>query len=558
MLDNHLLAAHPRTRPEYERIRQLNAIGIALTSQRDHGKLMEMILSSARDITGADAGTLYLMAGDKQSLRFAIIQNDTLNVNLGNTDGAGDQVFEVPLYRADGGPDVRTVAACSVHRRATINVADAYNEPDFDFSGTQRFDSNTGYRSTSFLTVPLCNHDDDVIAVLQLINKLDTGKPAIPFDDADQEIVESLASQAAVALSNQQLVTEMRVLFDSFTRVIASAIDAKSPQTSAHCRRVPEAALMLAHAASGSDFPGLEGFVMSDDDMYELQTAAWLHDCGKIVTPHHIMEKSTKLETIVDRIDVIRQRFDILARDIQQQKTMLELDAARQGSVPDSQALARHDAELAQLTDDMRFLESVNTGREFMSDADIERVQALAERSWVNMHGETCHLLSDDEVTSLCVRKGTLNPSERQIMEDHMAHTLTMLEQLEFPRHLQNVTEYAVGHHERMDGTGYPRGLTRDQLSIPARIMGIADVFEALTAQERPYKDAMSLSKALHIMGTMVEGQHLDPDLFALFVHKKVYLTYANQHMHPAQIDEVDISALPGVSGTCPSLPTPA
>ncbi|NYT61705.1 GAF domain-containing protein [Alcaligenaceae bacterium] len=508
---------------------------------------MEMILSSARYITGADAGTLYMLAPDAKALQFAIIQNDTLKVHLGSTGADKNHATLVPLYHADGTPDDRTVAACSVLKKSTINIANAYDEQVFDFSGTRRFDTKTGYRSVSFLTVPLCNHDNEVIAALQLINKLDASKHPIPFDAADQDIVESLASQAAVALTNQQLITEMRVLFDSFTRVIGAAIDAKSPHTGAHCRRVPDATLMLARAASGANFPGLEGFVMSDDDMYELQTAAWLHDCGKVVTPHHIMEKSTKLETIIDRISSVSQRFDILARDLQQQKLTLQLHAARQGVEPDGQALARYDAELDQLADDQRFLEQANTGAEFMSDADIQRVQALSRHSWVNIHGETCYLLSNDEVLNLCVKKGTLNPEERQTMEDHMVHTLKMLEQLPFPRHLQRVTEYAVGHHERMDGKGYPRGLTREQLSIPARIMGIADVFEALTAHERPYKSPMSLSQALRIMGTMVENQHLDPDLFALFVKKRVYLTYAYKHLRPEQIDDVDISRLPGL-----------
>ncbi|HLR78159.1 MAG TPA: GAF domain-containing protein, partial [Burkholderiaceae bacterium] len=268
--------------PAYDRIRQLTAIGIALTSQRDPQKLLEMILSSARDITDADAGTLYLMTPDGQALQFAIVQNDSLDVKLGDaTDGAdgADASAQVALYCPDGRPDLRTVVACAVLQRATINVVDAYDESAFDFSGTRHFDSKTGYRSTSFLTVPLCDHDDEVLGVLQLINKLDRDKQPVAFDDADQEIVESLASQAAIALSNQRLITGMRDLFEGLTRVIATAIDAKSPQTGAHCRRVPEAALTLARAASGSGFPGLEGFVMSDDDMYQLEIAAWLHDC---------------------------------------------------------------------------------------------------------------------------------------------------------------------------------------------------------------------------------------------------------------------------------------
>ncbi len=532
--------------PGYERIRRLNTIGIALSSQRDHHQLMEMILSSAREITGADAGTLYMLEPDKLALRFANVQNDTLNVQFDSaTDSHNFSLIQ--LYHADGTPDHRTVAACAVFNKTTINITDAYNELGFDFSGTLRFDMKTGYRSSSFLTIPLISHDQEVIAVLQLINKLDSASKSVAFDAADQEIAESLASQAAVALSNQQLVTELRTLFDSFTRVIGSAIDAKSPHTGAHCRRVPDATLMLAQAANGANFPGLEGFVMSENDMHELQTAAWLHDCGKIVTPHHIMEKSTKLETLVDRIDYISQRFDILARDMEIAELKLQLQATHQGQAILPTKLPSTDPQLKQLADDLAFLKRTNIGGEFMTDSDIERVQAIAQRSWIGLDGQPCPLLNVDEVLNLCTRKGTLNAVERCIMQDHMVHTLNMLEKLPFPSNLQNVTEYAVGHHERMDGTGYPRGLTRDQLSIPARMMGVADVFEALTAHERPYKKPMPLSQALNIMGDMVEDQHLDPDLFALFVYKQVYLEYAHKHLQPEQIDFIDLETLPGL-----------
>lgn len=531
-----------------QRIQRLNAIGIALSAQRDHAKLLEMILSSAREITSADAGTLYIVEPDGQNLRFAIVQNNSLKVNFGEeTSDPDDPGILIPLYNADKTPNLRTVSACAVLTSSTINIADAYNEIGFDFSGTHRYDKKSNYRSTSFLTVPLIDHDGEVIAALQLINKLDNKHQAIPFSATDQEIAESLASQAAVALSNQRLITELRTLFDSFTRVLGAAIDAKSPHTGAHCRRVPDATLMLAEAANGANFPGLEGFVMSKDDMYELQTAAWLHDCGKVVTPHHIMEKSTKLETVVDRIHYITQRFDILIRDIQLERQNLELNALRQGHPIPTQELNQYDHKLTQLADDRIFLERVNIGSEAMADADIQRLSELAQLSWTGQNGDVQLLLNDDELLNLSTRRGTLNSAERQIMEDHMVHTLDMLNQLPFPRHLKRVTEYAVGHHERMDGKGYPRGLTRDQLSIPARMMGIADVFEALTAHERPYKKPMPLSQALTIMGNMVVNQHLDPDLFTLFVHKKVYLTYAEKHLRSEQIDAIDLNKLPGL-----------
>jgi len=542
------MSSATHSNPSYERIRRLNAIGIALSAQSDQNQLLEMILGSARELTQADAGTLYMVEPDGQSLRFVMVQNDKLNIHLGGSGApVGDNFPLIPLHLEDGRPNERMIVAWSVLNKKTARIADAYHEEGFDFSGTRAFDEKTGYRSKSFLTVPLRNHEGEVIAALQLLNKLDSSAEPTIFDDSDQDIAESLASQAAIALTNRRLIDELRTLFDSFTQVIASAIDSKSAHTGAHCRRVPDATLMLAEAASGSQFPGIEDFQMSEEDMYELKTAAWLHDCGKVVTPHHVMEKSTKLETIVDRIDWVTDRFEILRRDLEIEKLKEELDAVRQGQELSQERKTYFQEADEQLADDLAFLQGANTGGEFMADELIARVESLGEKNWVDFKGEKHRLLNDDEVMNLSIRKGTLNNDERKIMEGHMVHTLNMLEQLPFPRHLQRVPEYAGGHHERMDGKGYPRGLTRDEMSIPARIMGIADVFEALTAHERPYKKPMPLSLALTIMGRMVEDNHLDPDLYAAFVYKKVYLDYAKKHLRDEQIDEVDVDNLPGL-----------
>ncbi|NLW05827.1 MAG: HD domain-containing protein [Pseudomonadaceae bacterium] len=534
--------------PSYERIKRLNAIGIALSAQKDQSKLLEMILDSARELTHADAGTLYMVEPNNDALRFTLVQNDKLNIYLGGTSKpVGDNFPLIPLHLTNGLPNERMIVAWSVLNKKTARIKDAYHEQGFDFSGTRSFDEKTGYRSKSFLTIPLLNHEGEVIAALQLLNKLNAAGETVEFDNEDQGIAESLASQAAVALTNRRLIDELRTLFDSFAQVIASAIDSKSPHTGAHCRRVPDVTLMLAEAANGINFPGLEGFSMTDEDRYELKTAAWLHDCGKIVTPHHIMEKSTKLETLVDRIHFIADRFEILRRDLEIAKLKETLAAAKQGKQLDESRLTFYNQLETQLKDDLAFLQLANTGGEFMADEHLARVANLSKQGWIDANGQRKALLSDDEVANLCIRRGTLNQDERKIMEGHMVHTLAMLEQLPFPRHLQRVPEYAGGHHERMDGKGYPRGLTREQMSIPARIMGIADVFEALTAHERPYKKPMPLSQALTIMGRMVEDKHLDGDIYTLFVYKKVYLDYAKKHLRDEQIDEVDINTLPGI-----------
>jgi len=538
----------PSSNPSYERVKRLNAIGVALSAQKDQSKLLEMILNSARELTHADAGTLYMVEPNNDSLRFVMVQNNQLNIHLGGSgQPVGDSFSLIPLHLPDGSPNERMIVAWSVLNKKTARIKDAYHEKGFDFSGTRAFDEKTGYRSKSFLTIPLLNHEGEVIAALQLLNKIDSAGTTVEFDEEDQGIAESLASQAAVALTNRRLIDELRTLFDSFTQVIASAIDSKSAHTGAHCRRVPDVTLMLAEAANGINFPGLEGFSMTDEDRYELKTAAWLHDCGKVVTPHHIMEKSTKLETLVDRIHFIADRFEILRRDLEIAKLKETLAAAKQGKQLDESRLTFYNQLETQLKDDLAFLKLANTGGEFMADEHLARVANLSKQGWIDANGQRKALLSDDEVANLCIRRGTLNQDERKIMEGHMVHTLAMLEQLPFPRHLQRVPEYAGGHHERMDGKGYPRGLIREQMSIPARIMGIADVFEALTAHERPYKKPMSLSQALTIMGRMVEDKHLDGDIYTLFVYKKVYLDYAKKHLRDEQIDEVDINTLPGI-----------
>lgn len=533
------------------RIRQLNEIGIALSSERNHDALLERILTSARELTGADAGTLYTVNAEKQQLSFAIVQNDTLNIHLGGlSDPVGDQFPTISLYQADGSPNEHLVVAYTVLNDCTVNIEDAYAAEGFDFSGTRQFDQATGYRSRAFLTVPMHNHEGDTVAVLQLLNKrTDAGIDGV-FSQADQHIAESLASQAAVAITNQRLIAEMQALFDSFTRVIATAIDAKSAHTGAHCRRVPEATLLLAEATHRSTRPEVVDFHLNDGDRYELKTAAWLHDCGKVVTPHHVMEKSTKLEGLFSRLPMVEARFAAKQQALDAAQLRAELEAYRQSQPFADRERQRFAAQQQQLTDDIAFIRQANTGGEFMHDEDITRLQAIAGKTWQDADGQQQPLLTADELENLCIRRGTLNKNERKIIEDHMTATLDMLNELPFPKHLQRVPEYAGGHHERMNGTGYPKGLTREQLSLPARMMGIADVFEALTAPDRPYQAPMKLSQALTIMGCMVEDNHLDPDLFAVFVEEGVYLEYAREYLADDQFDTVDTASLPGLPAT--------
>ena len=527
----------------FRRLEQLNQIGAALSRERDIERLLENILEAAKALTGADAGTLYSMTPDGGALRFEIMRTDSLGIRQGGTTGQRVGLPDLPLRRADGSPNDALVAAHAAIRERTVNIADVYAEAGFDFSGTRAFDQRTGYRSQSFLTVPMKNHEGAVIGVLQLINAIDPATGQVgPFSLEDQSLTESLASQAAIALSNRLLITQLETLFESFVKLINVAIDEKSPYTGGHCERVPQLTMMLAEAADATTTGPLADFRMSERDRYELQMAGLLHDCGKITTPVHVVDKATKLQTIYDRIGLIDTRFEVLKRDA-------ELDALRaqlalrpvQDAGAEAMAQAALQSELQALEADREFLRRCNHGSEAMQQADQLRVRVIGtQRQWRNPEGVQTSFLSAEEMENLTIRSGTLTQAERDTINYHIVATIKMLETLPWPRHLKNVPEYAGGHHERMDGKGYPRGLTRAQMSWQARMIGVADVFEALTAADRPYKSGMKLSQALGIMQRMVHNGHIDPDLFEVFVQGKVYQRYAEQFLDPEQIDVVE------------------
>jgi HD-GYP domain-containing protein (c-di-GMP phosphodiesterase class II) len=522
----------------FQRLDQLVEIGVSLSSERDIDKLLESILVAAKSITNADGGTLYRMHEGK-SLKFEIMRNDSLGIAMGGTSGVPIPFYPVSLFDAEGRPVKSMVAAYAVHHDCSVNVADAYTEKGFDFSGTKRFDEKTGYRSKSFLTIPIKNHENEIIGVLQLINAKDGDTAAVkPFSEADQRLVESLASQAAIALTNRLLINHLENLFESFIKVINAAIDDKSPYTGGHCERVPALTMMLADAVDRCEAGPLKDFAMTDRDRYELKIAGLLHDCGKVTTPVHVVDKATKLQTIFDRIELVDTRFEVIKRDVE-----IELGRGH------PQLAAR----LAEIEDDREFLRASNIGGESMKDADIERVREIARKyRWRGPAGTQTNFLSDEEVSNLTIRAGTLTQDERQIINHHITMTIEMLEALPWPKHLSNVVEYAGGHHERMDGKGYPKGLTREQMSVQARCMGIADIFEALTARDRPYKKGKTLSEALTILGKFKLNGHIDPDLFDVFMWEKVYEKYAAEFMQPEQIDSVDPLQIPGYAAPPP------
>jgi HD-GYP domain-containing protein (c-di-GMP phosphodiesterase class II) len=530
------------TAPEdlFSRLERLNAIGAALSSEQDIGRLLENILDAAREITRADGGTLYRMTEDRQALRFEILRTASLGLAMGGPSGGAINLPDLPLTNGNGEANTSLVAAYAAINDKTVNIADAYTEAGFDFSGTRRFDERTGYRSKSFLTVPMKNHDHEVIGVLQLINARDpAGDGVSQFSAADQSLAESLASQAAVALTNRMLISQLEELFESFINLINLAIDEKSPYTGGHCQRVPALTMMLAEAVNATTEGPLAGFRMSDKDRYELKIAGLLHDCGKVTTPVHVVDKATKLQTIFDRVQLIDTRFEVARRDVEIEtlRNVLALRTPRDEAA-EAALWADHAARLVALDDDRAFVRKSNTGGEAMSEADQQRIRDIGRsRRWRGPDGVETDFLTADEIENLTIRAGTLSQAERETINHHIVATIKMLEQLPWPRHLKNVPEYAGGHHERMDGKGYPKGLTREQMSVQARIMGIADIFEALTARDRPYKEGMKLSQALSILEKLAEGGHVDPDLFAVFVREKVYLKYAQTFLDARQMD---------------------
>ncbi len=534
----------------FPRLTELNQIGIALSREKNITRLLEAILVAAKKITNADGGTLYLMHKDSE-LRFEIMLTDSLGIAMGGTTGKPIPFHPVKLYEEDGSPNNSMVVAYSVLHDQTVNIADAYTEQGFDFSGTKTFDGKTGYRSKSFLTVPLKNHEDEIIGVLQLINAKDreTGE-IVPFSDADKNLAESLTSQAAVALTNRLLIIQLEELFEAFINLINAAIDDKSPYTGGHCQRVPMLTMMLAEAANAASDGPLASFAMTEKDRYELKIAGMLHDCGKVTTPVHVVDKATKLQTIYDRIGLIDTRFEVLKRDAEIRVLKAKLESLERSDKSTWAELeAKLSAEIMQFDADREFLRFCNIGTERMAPDDQHRVTGIGwGYKWRDTEGNMdAPFLTDDEIKNLTIRAGTLTEEERKIINHHIEVTIMMLESLPWPRHLKNVPEYAGGHHERMDGKGYPRGLTRDQMSVQARVMGIADIFEALTAKDRPYKKGKTLTEALTILGRFKLNGHIDPDLFDIFIRNKVYLRYAEQFLDPEQIDEVDLSMIPGV-----------
>lgn len=522
-------------------IKKLAKIGLALSGEADMRKLLEMIVDAARDLSFADAGTLYILDNENKCLNFEILQNDTMKTRLGGTSGSKISLPPVPL-EADGKPNYSNVSSYVALTGEIINIPDVYEAEGFDFTGPRKYDETTGYRSKSMLVIPMKNHEDDIIGVLQLLNAIDIDSREVThFSSEYVELIGSLASQAGVALTNAQLIQDLKNLLYAFIESIAAAIDEKSPYTRGHIDRVVKLTMMIAREINNQCDGPFANIQFTLDELEELKLATWMHDVGKITTPEYVVDKRTKLETIYDRIELIDCRYELIASEKEKKYLKEKIDLLDKGKA-DSVTLKKleqaYNKELQTLREEKEFIALCNTPGEFMSDDKLERLKAIAEKKFSN-DGKEKKYLSEDELRNLSIRKGSLTDEERKKIENHVAMTKKMLEQLPFPKKLSNIPEYASGHHEKLDGTGYPDGLKSDELSLQARIMAVADIFEALTAKDRPYKEPMKLSQAVRILGFMKNDNHIDPDIYDLFINNGLFRKYAEEELNSDQIDDI-------------------
>ncbi|MGM0623003.1 MAG: HD domain-containing phosphohydrolase [Campylobacterota bacterium] len=504
-------------------IKSLNKIAVALSCQRNFEKLLEMILQQAKEFTAADAGTLYMLNEKKQTLEFKSVITDSLGIKMG---GSKEAITwdPLPLYDANAQPNKMMVAVKAALEGQVINIADVYESKEFNFSGTKAFDNSTGYVSKSMLVVPMKNHEDKVIGVFQLINRQNKKGQITHFDSADEFALKALASQAAVSITNTNLINSLEELLDSFIKSIAAAIDAKSPYTGDHVKKVAHFTDMIAKKIDSCQSGTFRDVSFNKQQLRELHIAALMHDVGKIATPTHIMDKATKLETIFDRIEVIRLRFALYL-------SQKRLQILEQGG--DSKQLEAIEQEVAH---DLEFLAQVNIGGEFMSEQKIARVKDIATKK-VTIEGQKINILTDDEVKNLCIVKGTLTPKQMQVMHDHASLSDAILSQLPFPKKLQKVPEIASRHHEKLNGKGYPHGLSAKDLSLESRLLAVADIFEALSASDRPYKKAKKMSEIEKILAYMVKDGEIDGDIVAFIYEHKLHLEYAKHYFSAHQLD---------------------
>ena len=507
-------------------LHELNKIGVALSAQRDIRKLLELILTRARQLTTADAGSLYQVerGGDHEGtgddrLRFKWTQNESVKVPF--------EEFTVPLTQD-------TIAGYAALTGKVVNVADAYAlPPDSPFGYSRSFDERSGYRTKSILTVPMRDHKGEVIGVVQLINKkknawarltaANVDAEVVPFSPVDEEMVSSLASQAAVAHENTRLIQDIRNLFDSFVSASVSAIESRDPTTSGHSARVALLTVGLAEHVDMLESGPFREVRFTRDQLQEIRYASLLHDFGKVGVREKVLIKGKKL--YVGEMLVIRQRFAYIQRSLQAEHYKAELDAVRDGrATPD--LLARLERDHAQrLAEIDAMLEMIAAANEpsILEEESFRALMDLTSRSYADADGGRQPYLTPNEAQALAIRRGSLSEKERREIESHVTHTYSFLSKIPWTGEFRRVPEIAYAHHEKLDGTGYPRKLAAEQIPLQSRMMTIADIFDALVAWDRPYKKSVPVARALDILREEAGAGKLDARILDLFVDAKVY-----------------------------------
>jgi HD-GYP domain-containing protein (c-di-GMP phosphodiesterase class II) len=494
-----------------EQIEKLNQIGIGLSSETNLEDLLELIVFEAREFTGADAGSLYILDEDG-TLYFNVSQNDTLSRRPDPPPGF--KPYPLTLSK-------ESIAGYVAITGEIVNIEDVYNLPgNVPYSFNPDFDMRNEYVTRSMLAVPMKDREQEVIGVIQLINPMDETGKIFPFPESVEHLIMSLASQAAVAIRNATLIADIKALFEALIRYSATAIDARSPHTAGHSRRVADYSKAIALAINEQNTGPLAGVSFSREQLEELSYAAWLHDIGKIGVPEKILDKNNRLsdeamESIVNRFELIKAvELGLAGPD---SKSLSGQEGPGEGS-------SGEEAEKAaqQIEEELRLIQKANQSN-FLSDEDLAALQSIASKTYKNLAGDTIPYLSDKEMEYLCVRKGNLTAEEYRKIQTHVEHTYNIVENIPFTKSLQNIPLFSASHHELLDGSGYPKGLKGEEIPLQSRILAVVDIFDALTAVDRPYRRAMAPEKAGEILKAEAKAGRLDHDVVNLFVDRKLY-----------------------------------
>jgi len=500
-----------------DRIDKLNKIGIALSSVHDLDELLELVVSEARDLTNADAGSLYLRNEDY--LYFKISQNDTLEKRFGSRKDFF-KPFDIKISKDNIAGYVATTSE-------PLNIKDAYSlKFEVDYKHSKEFDKKFKYKTCSILTVPMLDHRGDVIGVLQLINALDEKSNCIPFPEELEDLVLSLASQAAVAINNTRFLSEVKNLFKAVVQYSASAIDARSPHTAGHSERVAELAFRLATIINTKKNGFFVKINFDDAQMEEIRYAGWLHDIGKIGVKELVLDKGNKVSD--ENLNNIEYRFYTLILQKKLQALEQKLKLLRESKSPQDAEFQKVEEEFNkkkdEIADELKFIKRINVPTERMSEDDIERLKKIPQIFFENpVDKNIIPIIDEQELENLSILRGSLNPKERQEAQSHVVKSITIIEKIPFRGYLKNIPDIVAKHHEYLDGSGYPNGFKADQISMQSRILCVVDIFDALAAKDRPYKPAMPVPKALDILRKDAQAGKLDKDIVELFIEEKIY-----------------------------------